>query len=386
MEFFDDIRRFLRGQDQRTAHLKEIYDRIKSIRRDLSKPENKRKLRSNVEATLEACSSDSHKLGKPNRPKYDFFGKQSEKRDGMWFLRDSPAEILQLGRKYSKKELGENEVFDTNDLGKESVYYSKKPTLTVLFADLETPGDRTRNHFFDKDRFHWDSRASQHNDIAKSDALLFCRIHQQTENKPQPYIYCGMLKYLEHEKGTSSLVHIVYKSSDYTDEGFEDSEIRKIWNVKSNAPSSERTRESTDLNETERESLITSRVGQGEYRREVLCVWDYRCAVTGSAISEILIASHIVPWRDPDKRGRQDKYNGILLSRNIDALFDRYLISFTDEGRILISDTLDKAELKKLGINETLVLSKVHKDMIKYLKKHRTVFREKQKRLKPKRV
>ena len=45
-----------------------------------------------------------------------------------------------------------------------------------------------------------------------------------------------------------------------------------------------------------------------------------------------------------------DKENGILLSPLYDALFDRHLISFSDEGIILISKKLEHQEIQTLGI------------------------------------
>ena len=47
---------------------------------------------------------------------------------------------------------------------------------------------------------------------------------------------------------------------------------------------------------TERSGIITSRVGQGAYRKGIILRWEYQCAVTGFNKPEILIASHIVPW------------------------------------------------------------------------------------------
>jgi len=74
---------------------------------------------------------------------------------------------------------------------------------------------------------------------------------------------------------------------------------------------------------TEREGLVTSRVGQGAYRRSILFRWNFKCAVTNYSRNEILIASHIVPWKDSTNQERLDRNNGILLSPTYDALFDR---------------------------------------------------------------
>ncbi|MDQ3018159.1 MAG: HNH endonuclease, partial [Bacteroidota bacterium] len=49
-------------------------------------------------------------------------------------------------------------------------------------------------------------------------------------------------------------------------------------------------------NETERRGLITSRVGQGAYRKRIIHRWEYKCAVTDFDKLNLLIASHILPW------------------------------------------------------------------------------------------
>jgi len=50
----------------------------------------------------------------------------------------------------------------------------------------------------------------------------------------------------------------------------------------------------SEVPKTEREMLIKARVGQGNFRTDVIALWGC-CAVTGCSLSRILIASHIVP-------------------------------------------------------------------------------------------
>ena len=130
-------------------------------------------------------------------------------------------------------------------------------------------------------------------------------------------------------------------------------------------------------NETERKGFITNRVGQGWYRREILNRWNGMCSITDCSLSKILISSHIVPWRDSNKDERLDEGNGILLSPNLDSLFDRHLISFKDSGEIIISKNIKEKDLELLGISENMKLRKVYEDMKPYLSRHRKVFNEK---------
>jgi len=104
-------------------------------------------------------------------------------------------------------------------------------------------------------------------------------------------------------------------------------------------------------NPTERQGLITSRVGQGRYRQELVKKFDGACAVTKIDLQEILIASHVVPWRDATDKERLDKHNGLLLSPVYDALFDKHLISFDGNGRIRVSSLLSASERSDLGIS-----------------------------------
>ncbi len=65
-------------------------------------------------------------------------------------------------------------------------------------------------------------------------------------------------------------------------------------------------------NVTERKGLVTSRVGQGAYRKRIIHRWEYKCAVTGFDKLNILVASHIVPWSDSNDNERLDVHNGIV--------------------------------------------------------------------------
>jgi hypothetical protein len=104
-------------------------------------------------------------------------------------------------------------------------------------------------------------------------------------------------------------------------------------------------------NSTERSGLVTSRVGQGAYRKSILHRWEYKCAASGFGDTRVLIASHIVPWKDSTDDQRLDVDNGILLSPDYDALFDRQLISFETSGKIILSSDINLESLKSIGIS-----------------------------------
>ncbi len=55
----------------------------------------------------------------------------------------------------------------------------------------------------------------------------------------------------------------------------------------------------------------------------------------------VLIASHIKPYKNSTEEEKFDRDNGLLLSKNMDSLFDLGYITFNDEGEIITSAKLD---------------------------------------------
>lgn len=126
-----------------------------------------------------------------------------------------------------------------------------------------------------------------------------------------------------------------------------------------------------NLPETERQSIIKARVGQGIFRQQLLEMWE-GCAVTDVRLPNVLRASHIKPWRFSTNEERLNPYNGLLLLPQYDQFFDKGLISFDDRGGIVTSPVLDQIEPAKIGINPNdrlRSLSTQHKGFLEY---HRT--------------
>ncbi|MCQ1573483.1 HNH endonuclease [Neorhizobium galegae] len=103
------------------------------------------------------------------------------------------------------------------------------------------------------------------------------------------------------------------------------------------------------LSTTQKDQIIKARVGQGAFRDALVAFWNAQCCVTKCAIAPVLRASHIKPWSVSSNGERLDKFNGLLLTANIDALFDRGLISFSDTGEILRAAEMSEEQLKALG-------------------------------------
>lgn len=84
------------------------------------------------------------------------------------------------------------------------------------------------------------------------------------------------------------------------------------------------------------EVATRARLGQSYFRKMVLANYENRCCVTGLNIPQTLRASHIVAWAE-DKKNRMNPENGLCLSATYDAAFDKHLISFDDDYRMIVS-------------------------------------------------
>lgn len=90
---------------------------------------------------------------------------------------------------------------------------------------------------------------------------------------------------------------------------------------------------------TDRQQLVRVRTVQGFFRRAVLASYEYRCAMCGICVVELLNASHIIPWNSDVKR-RADPTNGLALCSLHDRAFDRGLLTIDERLRIVVSGSL----------------------------------------------
>jgi putative restriction endonuclease len=120
----------------------------------------------------------------------------------------------------------------------------------------------------------------------------------------------------------------------------------------------------------EKENLVKSRRGQGIFKTNVKMI-EKECRVTKLSDKDFLIASHIKPWKDSNDAEKIDGNNGLLLSPHIDKLFDSGLISFADNGDLLISSKLNLEVLKIWGIERKLNAGGFSSEQKVFLKFHR---------------
>lgn len=132
------------------------------------------------------------------------------------------------------------------------------------------------------------------------------------------------------------------------------------------------------LDATTKQRLVDARLGQGRFRSHLEGHWDAACAVTGVRVRAILRASHIQPWAASDNEERLDPHNGLLLVANLDALFDRGLISFADDGTLLIGKGLPDDAVRELGLTQLRLRDSAKGDAARratFLRRHRAKYR-----------
>jgi predicted restriction endonuclease len=125
---------------------------------------------------------------------------------------------------------------------------------------------------------------------------------------------------------------------------------------------------------TTRQALIDARLGQGQFRADLEKAWQGVCAVTGCRVPAVLRASHIKPWSQSADEERLNSENGLLLAAHFDALFDRGLIAFADDGMMLISERVSARDRKLLGLSGRLRQAPT-KGQLRFLRHHRRIHR-----------
>ncbi len=70
--------------------------------------------------------------------------------------------------------------------------------------------------------------------------------------------------------------------------------------------------------------MVRERPGQAKFRRDLKSAYAQRCCISGYAVPEVLEGAHIDPYKAP---ASDNLRNGLLIRRDIHALFDKHLIA-----------------------------------------------------------
>lgn len=226
----------------------------------------------------------------------------------------------------------------TTDLSGSSVYKYKRAIINIS-------DDMIENHIINKNLF---SMNLFELDIALRNILsneFFIDKNTRGNN-----MYSSALKYYRLYTLSNNEADIYYDNV--------------IENIKSNSR----------IRETEKECIIKSRNGQGIFRNKLIEKYDGKCLVTGIDIKRVLVASHIKPWSVSDNYERLSVDNGLLLSANIDKLFDSGLITFDKKGKMYISNFVGEVNKQRLNISCDLIVDlKATYDLLINLEYHRDI-------------
>lgn len=113
----------------------------------------------------------------------------------------------------------------------------------------------------------------------------------------------------------------------------------------------------------------TSRIGQTQFRKDVLNAYDNQCAMTGSQQIEVLEAAHIVPHSVTQNNALT---NALCLRSDVHSLFDCGLITISEQFTVKLSTAVTDSVYRPL--HNTLIampLSAFDKPLPKNLAWHR---------------
>lgn len=231
----------------------------------------------------------------------------------------------------------------------------------ILFVTKEKQKVLTQyNDFLDEGLLRWEGEKKHSSDSRIINAesmndeihLFYRNIHHS------PFIYYGEIFLTEYNLRTTEPSQFVFKFSQKPQNSDLLDEIESHQN------------EYKSLDQTEKDAIIKSRIGQGLFRDGVVKLWGY-CAVTGLSNLSLLRASHIKPWRNSSNQERLDPMNGLLLQPTLDHLFDLGLITFSINGDVIFSPILTQDDIQKLGLAGDLKLRKLPTELMGYMEYHR---------------
>jgi putative restriction endonuclease len=103
------------------------------------------------------------------------------------------------------------------------------------------------------------------------------------------------------------------------------------------------------------------REGQASFRLRLLDAYGNQCAVTGEHTTPVLDAAHIHPYRGPASNHLQ---NGLILTKEFHALFDRGYVTITPDYRVRVSPLLrsDFSNGRRYYPYDNLTLAKLPDD------------------------
>ncbi len=271
-------------------------------------------------------------------------------------------EELEFGQSYERPFLAKLWGYQSFHALSKGVVTPVGTKYIIFFVTKEKQEALTQyNDYIDGNMLFWEGEEKHSSDKRVVEAaengdeihLFYREVHHT------PFIYFGKVSLTDYQLRENAPSEFVFRiEALYT-------EVDAFKEVREHAP------EYKTLAVTEQEQIIISRLGQGNFRRNVIRLWG-SCSVTGLQNVSLLRASHIKPWKDSDNKERLTPYNGLLLIPDYDFLFDRGYISFENNGSVLVSQSLSPFARKVFDVRDDLQLRKVFSENKEYLEFHRS--------------
>ncbi|MBE6128136.1 MAG: HNH endonuclease [Erysipelotrichaceae bacterium] len=285
------------------------------------------------------------------------------------------------GTYYLGGKLFEYRNYTANELKKIIGVKKLSPVMSSIYDSTMTLADLKNYHFMDwKDNntsftctcsFEYNQPKTQQSSFGETSLDRYVHVFDEIQDDVFQYLGPAMLELKEtvlsaepDEKYDTWLYTFVVEGSLLATEDIVDAADESIFEIKDvekDIPQG--------LKGYERETVIKERINQSGFRKNLIKKYG-KCCICGVESAELLLASHIKPWKDSDEDEKGSTSNGLLLCPNHDKLFDRGLISFNDDGTILISEKLSENDRMFMNVNDSQKIQ-VTSDMIQYLAFHR---------------
>ena len=230
----------------------------------------------------------------------------------------------------------------------------------ILFVTKDKQDALTQyNDYIDGNMLFWEGEKKHSSDKRVVEAtrngdeihLFYREIHHTS------FVYFGKISLTDYQLRENAPSEFVFRINTLSSEIDAFKELR------------EHAAEYKTLAVTEQEQIVSSRLGQGSFRRNVIRLWG-SCSITGLQNVSLLRASHIKPWKNSNNEERLTPYNGLLLIPDYDFLFDRGYISFKNDGSILVSQRLSAFARRVFDVRDDLRLRRVFQENKGYLEFH----------------
>jgi len=157
-----------------------------------------------------------------------------------------------------------------------------------------------------------------------------------------------------------------------------ENEKKDLGNINLNNYIEEEIKQKHGINNLTTKRLIEARIGQGYFKKKLFERSNF-CLITGIKNNLYLEAAHIKPWSRSNDYEKLDPKNGILLTPNCHKLFDRGMITFSNNGKLIKStkiknDILDILLIENKKVDRSILLDT---QTNKYLDWHRENIYEK---------